>query len=370
MRICHIIESAGGGSGQVVLDLARHGLDNGDDVTVLYARNRAESKFIDALTVLPGLKTLTSPMQRKVGLGDIKSAWRLFETLKKAGPFDIIHAHSSKAGALARIAGFALPGTVIYTPHCFYSMTPGASRKFYAAIEFILSWLGPKIVLVSQNEFRHARQIKIPRRKLVLIPNGISGGFPVEREQARKNLGVDEDTVVVGFVGRLEAQKNPMRALRAFRRIAGQFPRMRMVMIGDGSLRPAVENGLAEFGLKDRVFLLGQCDARSVIPAFDCLLCSSDFEAMPITFLEALAAGVPIVTTPVGGIEEAVVEGRTGFIARTRDEEGLAAALTRFLNLDIEERRKMMGASFNRAALYTAETMGTKYRELYKSFAV
>jgi hypothetical protein len=113
LRICHVLEASGAGSGQAVLALARRGLSRGDDVTLVYAPDRAEPAFVAALSALPGLKTHSIPMQRKVGGRDIFDGWRLYCLLRRIGPFDFIHGHSSKAGVLARIANISLPGTTI-----------------------------------------------------------------------------------------------------------------------------------------------------------------------------------------------------------------------------------------------------------------
>ena len=286
MRICHIIESAGGGSSQVVINLARYGLEQGDEVTVIYAPDRAEAKVVAALQALPKIKRITLPMQRAVGLHDIRDAYRLFFTLRKAGPFDIIHGHSSKAGALSRFAGLFLPGTVIYTPHAFYSMMLGKS-PIYGVIERVLSWLGPCVVGVSLGEFRHGEQLGINKSKLFLIPNGTSPHFTVSREEARRHLGADENSILFGFVGRLEAQKNPVRTVDAFARIIGSFPNAHLVMVGDGLLLAEVEAERARLNMEKYIDLLGYCDARTVIPGLDCLISSSEFETLPISFLES-----------------------------------------------------------------------------------
>jgi hypothetical protein len=112
-RICHVLEASGDGSGQTVLALVRRGISRGDDVTLVYALDRAEPAFVAALSALPGLKTHSIPMQRNVGGRDIFDGWRLYCLLRRIGPFDFIHAHSSKAGVLARIAGISLPGTTL-----------------------------------------------------------------------------------------------------------------------------------------------------------------------------------------------------------------------------------------------------------------
>lgn len=365
MRICHVLETGGGGSAQVVLHLARYALDQGDEVTVLYAPDRAEFGFVAALSSLSGIQIVQSPMRRTVGLRDLCDGWLLFQMLRRVGPFDIIHAHSSKGGALARLAGLFLPGTVVYTPHCFFSMNPGTSRK-YALIERTLSWISTKIIVVSQDELRHALEIGIAKNKLVLIPNGVAGSITFSRNQARKMVGVDGDAVVIGFIGRLEPQKNPIRAIQVFCKIASRFPFVRLIMVGDGTLRAAVEEALTDLDLRNRVSLLGHYDARIVVPAFDCLLCSSDFEAFPVVFLEALAAGVPIVTTPVGGAEEAVVDGVTGFVAKARTTEALVSAAEEFLLCPLDQRQKMFKNAKEHADLFTIEITGAKHAELYR----
>lgn len=366
MRICHVLETGGGGSAQIVFQLARFALDQGEDVTILYAPDRAESGFITALSSLSGIQIAQLPMSRSVGPRDFRDCWRLYQLLRRIGPFDIIHAHSSKAGALARLASlFLKDAVVVYTPHCFFSMTPGAPRA-YALIERALSWISTKIVAVSEHEFQHALEIGIQKDKVTVIPNGIGRSCRSSRDEARKLLGVDDATIVIGFVGRLEPQKNPVRAILAFREIASRYPHVRLVMIGDGKLRAAVEETLGVLNLGSRVSLLGYYDAGLVIPGFDCLLCSSNFEAFPVVFLEALAAGVPIVTTPVGGAEETVIDGVTGFIAEAATAEALASATEKLLLCSADQRQKMVENAKSHSRLFTIETMGARYTELYK----
>jgi glycosyltransferase involved in cell wall biosynthesis len=365
MRICHIIEAAGGGSGQVVINLARYGLSQGDKVTVVYAPERAEPKFVAGLQALENIKLLTSPMQRAVGLHDISDSWSLFRTLRKAGPFDVIHGHSSKAGALSRLVGPFLPGTVVYTPHAFYSMMPGTSAV-YGYIELGLSWLCSCVIAVSLGEFHHGKKLGIEETKLFLIPNGTTPQFTASREEARRRMGVDETRILFGFVGRMAPQKNPLRLIAAFARVVKTFPTAHLVMVGDGQLRAKAQGERDRLNLQSNIDFLGHYDARAVIPGFDCLICSSDFETLPISFLECLSAGVPIVTTPVGGIEEAIVEDKTGFASRDFSTESLAEAILQYLACSPEQRQQMSANALEHSKLYTAEIMGEKYTNMYQ----
>jgi glycosyltransferase involved in cell wall biosynthesis len=179
---------------------------------------------------------------------------------------------------------------------------------------------------------------------------------------------VEKNRILFGFVGRLEEQKNPIRAMTAFAKITGACSNARLVMVGDGRLRPAIEAERTRLNVEKYIDVLGHCDARAIIPGLDCMIGSSDFETLPISFLEALAAGVPIVTTPVGGIEEAISEGQTGFVAKTPSVGDLANALVNFLNLSVAQRQKMAEVARERSSLFTSETMGDKYRSLYKQY--
>ncbi|MDR3450394.1 MAG: glycosyltransferase family 4 protein [Alphaproteobacteria bacterium] len=369
MRICHVLETSGGGSAQVVHELVRYGLEQGDAVTVIYAPDRADAGTIARLSALPGVRMLASPMQRKIGPRDVADGWKLYRLLKQNGPFDIIHGHSSKAGALTRVAGLFLPGKVIYTPHGFYSMMPG-TPAYYGWIEWLLSWLGPAVVSVSLGEFRHSEQLGIASRKLFLIPNGASPRFTATREEARRKLGVDEETVLFGFIGRMEPQKNPMRAIDAFAQAAADFPNARFVMLGDGSLFDAAKAERDRLGMQTRIDLPGMRQARDLIPGFDCLIGSSDFETLPISFLECLHAGVPIVTTPIGGCEEAIIEGRTGFAARDFSTAALATKIRHYLDANAAQRRLMADAALQQSSLFTADIMAAKYRDLYRRLVI
>jgi len=355
MRICHVLETSGGGSGRVVYELARHGLENGDDVTIIYAPDRADPSYVSLLASLADLRLFSCPMQRKIGLRDIIDAWNLYRLIRTEGPFDIIHGHSSKAGALSRIAGI------------FYSMMPNASR-LYGAIEWILSWLTPCIISVSQGEFRHSEQLGILKSKLYLVPNGTTPHFASSRALTRQALGIEDNCTLFGFVGRMEPQKNPLRAIEAFAIAAANFPEARFILVGDGGLKSAAEAECAGLNLKKSVTLLGAYDALRIIPGFDCLIGSSEFETLPISFLECLSAGVPIVTTPIGGVEEVITDGVTGFAARDFTKEALAEAIGQYLGSSPQERTQMSKAALKRSKLYTASIMGDKYRELYKRF--
>jgi hypothetical protein len=128
-------------------------------------------------------------MRREVGAHDLMDAWRLYRCLRRAGPFHVIHGHSSKAGALARISGQFFPKAIIvYTPHAFVTMAPGVSC-FYGAIEKILSLFCDAVIVVSDFEKEHALKcIGIDKRKVAVISNGVQTSGSSDRAATRREL--------------------------------------------------------------------------------------------------------------------------------------------------------------------------------------
>jgi glycosyltransferase involved in cell wall biosynthesis len=365
MRVCHVIESAGTGAGQVVIDLATFGAASGDNVTVICALERAENHFLKTIASLPGVKLIFTPMRRDIGLHDLFHAALLLSRLKKHGPFDIIHGHSSKAGALVRIVGIFLPKTKkVYTAHGFITMAPKASRA-YRYIEKILAYFCNAVIAVSEGEGRHALSLGIPSSKVKVIPNGTKVEGQIPRFEARQELNIPGNVTALGFVGRLESQKNPVLAIEALALASKQYPDVNLYMIGEGSLLPDIQQAMAKRGIQNNVHLLGYCNGRRLMAAFDALLGSSDYETLPITFIEALNAGVPIVTRYVCGVEEAIREGQTGFLAKTQDAEGLAEAIKSFAATTKEQRAVMREKTREHAKYFTQERMGSSTRTLY-----
>lgn len=365
MRICHVVE-CGGGVGNVILDLVEAGVAAGDDVTVIYSAARAWPQFVEKLKSFGTVKLIPLKMQRAVGLHDLADCLALYKTLRTAGPFDVINAHSSKAGALVRLLRFFLPKTaLVYTPHAFMTMAPDAS-PIYGWIEGLLSKFCDAIICVSQMEKQHAlKQLHISKRLLNVIPNGVDTSFVYDRASARERLGLTPSSFVVGFVGRLEAQKNPLLAVRVFAKAYAQRPNLKLVMVGYGALQPAVDETCKEAGISDSVQILHDLNARELIGGFDCLLCTSAYESFGLVILEALAAGVPVVTTPVGIAEDAITSSLMGKIAFDFDEKILVKGLIELCDADATRREQIAQATKAQAKKFDVKNMTQATRALY-----
>jgi glycosyltransferase involved in cell wall biosynthesis len=360
MRICHVIESASGGSAAILAMLALHAVRRGHETHVVYSPDRADERLVESLKA-GGTIVTSVPMRRSVGPHDVRDGLRLRQALRSLGPLDVLHSHSSKAGALVRTAGRFSGTAQIYSPHGFYTMT-GQAPFYVGPVERALALLTDRIIAVSNYERRHALELGIAENKVSIVVNGVAPFEPLARDEARRELGLDTSAFVVGFVGRLAEQKDPVAAVETALALPGDI-RAQLVIIGDGDLRAAAQARASGSG--HRVVFAGGRNAKRLMSAFDCLLCTSNYEGMPVSFLEALNCGVPIVSFPVGGTEELVQENVTGFITAPQPTAA-AKAIEQVARLSAPERRRLEQSCRDLAAHYSDAAMGDATIALYR----
>ncbi len=357
MKILLVIEAAGGGSGLHVVDLARGLCAQGHAVSVFYATARAEPSFVAGLEELPLTHLKGLEMARAVGPADLGAYLRLKKAVQERGPFDVIHAHSSKAGALSRALPRRLAKAFCYTPHAFRTMDPtmGKAGAFvYGTIEKILGRLRTDALIpVSVAEENHANNRGIAPSHTYLVVNGVANFNPLPRAEARAQMGVAEGEFVAGFIGRLCPQKDPVRFVKAVGLARKSAPNIRGVVIGDGELRAEAE---AANTTKAATFL-GWQDAPALLSGFDCLVMTSAYEAMPYTLLEALHAHLSIISSHVGGTEETLIDGENGMLlANDATPDSFANAIVSLAS-DEAKRAAFAAASAKLAESRTADKM-------------
>ena len=327
LRILHVIESCGG-SGRHVLDLAKGQILAAHDVTVIYSPNRAEESFLEELLSVKGLRTWPMPMKRAVCLHDAVSLRVLTGLVRQSGPYDILHGHSSKAGALIRLLPPWVSGARIYTPHAFRTMDPSLSqskRVVFAGLEKILAGVvrGP-ILTGSEQETEAGIDIGIRPAQLRRIPFAIDPGPLPTRQTARSGLNLADDVPVIGFVGRLATQKAPERVVEALAKM--QTTSTRLVMVGGGPLtQDALIASAAKMGVADRILFTGPLRGVDVMPAFDLFVIPSRYESLGYIFLEGLAAGIPMVATDVGIAKDVIQTEENGLIVENTDDPSVWA---------------------------------------------
>jgi glycosyltransferase involved in cell wall biosynthesis len=375
MRIVLAAEPTGGGVLRHVLDLAEGLPRRGFRVLLVHARRGIDGAFAERLERRGefGYETASLDVQRAPGGHDVGATVALRRTIRDFGGADVLHGHSSKAGALARLGRWSRARRVVYTPHAWYTQNPSlgaASRGAYQIIERVLAVVTDRIISVSRDEAEHAVALGIGRRKLVLIENGIETWAPSRvacaRAAPRAQLGLAADDVVVGFLGRLAPQKAPDVALQVFRRLLDARPDTRVVLAGDGPEGVRVRSLMGELGIADRVLTLPAANGPDVIPAFDLFLMTSRYEGFPYVLLEALAAGCAIVTTRVGGVADCVVEGVNGSVVDSLEPDPIARAVLAIVN-DPERLAGMRTQARDRAALFSIDRMLDRTADLYRS---
>jgi glycosyltransferase involved in cell wall biosynthesis len=266
--------------------------------------------------VLPHLQREVRPLADARAFGEI---WQLIRKLRP----DLLHLHTFKAGFLARLAGRILGIPSVYTIHAWLYGTAAVSRLSSALsgpCERLAAYWCERIITVSRAGARVLRGHRIGSpSKLVTIHNGL----PDCSERARLS---PTETPVITMVSRFIEGKDHELLLRAFACIP-KGPRLRLV--GDGPKRASVESLARELGIQEQVDFLGnRDDVASLLATSDMFVLASRSEMLPISILEAMRAGLPVIASDVGGVGEAVAHNENGFLVPSGSVSALAQALT------------------------------------------
>jgi glycosyltransferase involved in cell wall biosynthesis len=312
-------------------------------------------------------------------LRDAVAIVRLARVIRRVRPH-ILHTHTAKAGAVGRLAallaGDARPPIVVHTFH-------GHVLRGYfdplrtAGFRLLERWLATKttaLVAVSPQVRDDLVSLGVaPRERFVVVRVGIELEQRVAAErdgrgESRRVLGIGPDRFAVGWIGRMTGVKRTDDVLRAFRRLRDRGVDACLCMVGDGPDRPAVERRAHELGLmRDTLFLGYQEEVAPFYAAFDAMILPSINEGTPVSAIEALAAGRPVVATRVGGVPDVVREGEDGFLVEPGDVDALADRLAR-LAADPELRERLGAAGRARVIpRYSVERLVDDIDLLYRS---
>ena len=382
IRVAEILEATVGGTRRHLLDLLE-GLDrNRFEVTAVVSLKR-DPGFAREVARLraEGIDVITIPMiRRPAPIADFIALFRLCRVLER-GRFDVLHAHSSKAGLLARLAAriVGVPA-VVYTPHGFAFMIRANRllRSLYRLAERLARRWTDLFILVSPTEIEAAYEARLwpraapPHPVFVMIQNGIDPDtVGRDRNAARAALGLGDDDLVIASVGRLTRQKGHRYLVDAAQRVVSQLPSAKFVIIGEGELRHSLQRQIDRLGLGDFVRLAGQRDdVRRLYAGFDIFALPSLWEAGPYTLLEAQAAGCPTVATTAAACAELVGHGDAGICVPPANSDALAAAIIELLS-DSQRRATMSqrATDRSRAPERRLETQIARTADLYQRLA-
>ncbi|HWF07890.1 MAG TPA: glycosyltransferase family 4 protein [Bryobacteraceae bacterium] len=333
MKVLFLITRPERGGAQVhVLDLMR-GLRDRCDVEL--AAGDDEDRFLFEEAAKLGISCHVLPSLRQpVGvLRDARALVEISALLRRTRP-NLVHAHTSKAGVLGRLAASLHGVPAIFTSHS-WSFAEGTSWKWKAVgvpLERAAGRARGLIINVSEANRDLALKYKVaPAARMVTIHNGIP-------DEPWTYSEPDGDEPAIVMVARFAPQKNQAMLLDAIAQIRRPF---RVVFVGAGPTLAAVDEKARTMGLTGRVTFAGnRSDVPAILRQSAIFALPTNWEGFPISILEAMRAGLPIVASDVGGVREAVVDGDNGFLVRRDDTSQLRRSLQTLLD-DPEKRRRM-----------------------------
>jgi glycosyltransferase involved in cell wall biosynthesis len=299
----------------------------------------------------PEVEVRRVPLVRSVRPASDLAAYRAVRRLLKDDRPSLLHTHMAKAGSIGRSAALSSRSRPVlvhtFHGHVLEGYFKPSLREVFLRTERFLARRTDALIAVSGEVRDELLELGIGKPgQWRVIPLGLDlSGFmqpsgPLARP-LRDELGLDAEDVLLGIVGRLVPIKDHATALRALARL----PRnVHLAIVGDGEDRPKIAELITSMRLGDRVHLLGwRMDMPEVMSSFDVVILSSRNEGSPVALIEALASGVPVVATDVGGVRSVVTPGESGYLVPAGDATSMAKAIS--VLLDDPDRRRRMGAA-------------------------
>jgi glycosyltransferase involved in cell wall biosynthesis len=281
---------------------------------------------------LPGLSRDLSPVH------DAVAAWRIARIIRRVRP-DVVHTHTAKAGAIGRAAALlAGPGRRPVVVHTFHGHVlrgyfGTAGTLLFRGIETALARVTDRLIAVSPEVRDELVGLHVaPREKFSVVRLGIEleprVRFEGDAGEVRRRHGIPADKFVVGWFGRMTAVKRTEDLLTMLAGVRVRGVDALLLLVGDGDDRERLEQRAHDLGLARSCLFVGyQEDVAPWYAICDAVVLTSASEGTPVTIIEALAAGRPVVATRVGGVPDVVEEGETGFLVRPHDTHALAERL-------------------------------------------
>lgn len=359
VRVLHVVHHLQPGGMEYGLIKLVNGLAGGPIESIICSTSAADPQM--ARLLAPGVRLVE--LERRVG-NDPRLVWQLYRLFRRERP-DIVHSHAwgtlvegLVAARLARVP------VVMHGEHGTLQLKPyqvWLQRWAWSRVDHLLS-------VSSRLAERMSVAVGVPLGRITVLRNGVdlTRFGSISREEARLELGITGDVVVIGHVGRLVPVKDQAALVHAAAVLRDRGDRFRVLIVGDGPLRGELEQQVADMDLGTCVQFLGhRADVERFFAALDVYVLCSRSEGMPNTILEAMASGVPVVSTNVGGADELVVEGETGFLVPAGQVRALAEAL-HCLVVDRQLRRALGAAGQARAeAKFSVAAMLTAYEDAY-----
>jgi glycosyltransferase involved in cell wall biosynthesis len=361
MKIIQIITGSPsfGGAEAHVRDLATGLIEQGHECIVMVGPPQG---LLTTQLRAVGVPVIEIPALRKAihPILDPLCLFQVVRALRRLQP-DIVATHTSKAGFIGRIAAAILRIPSFFTPHglSFIHRATGKPIRFRLALERLALPLGARIIAVCDAE-RHLANHMLPLTPgtIATIHNGIPDHVPTPR--------LVQTPVVITMVARFDIQKDHDTLLQALSQIPHLDWELRLA--GSGPLLPAIKRLAASYNLSPRIHFLEECsNVPALLAETDIFVLTSNWEAFPISILEAMREGLPILATDIGGVNEAVHDGVNGFLVTPKDSQRIAHCLSSLIRS--ADLRASMGAKSRQmfCQTFTSHRMLEKTETLYTS---
>ena len=274
----------------------------------------------------------------------------------------VVHTHASFSG---RIAGKLSGCQVVFTRHGIGKVKKDTLHRFMAHVTTKL--FTDAVIAVSRAVKVSMIDTGFPADMIKTIHNGIDlKGYDEVAPTLRVKYNISKDESIIGTVARLVPEKGCEYGIKAMPHILKEFPDTRLIIVGDGPLRPTLEELCRELGVADRIMFLGyRKDVEGLVADFDIFMMPSLTEGLSLALLEVMALGKPSVATEVGGTPEVIRSGTNGLLVPSKDERALARAVGDLLSSEIQAQKMGMMAKETVAKGFTAKLMADKTMDVY-----
>lgn len=321
----------GGPDKTILLSAERHNKEK-VSVVVAYIRDAGTKEFVIGRKAKE--RGITYHEIEERGKFDFRVLRAIRDLVKKYN-INLIHGHEYKSDLYAYLVRLSLwqrDIALVSTAHAWVML--GVKGALYRRLDLALMKRFDHLLAVSHATNQEMLAAGVPSSKITVIHNAIDTQAWGPRQQSsslRMELGLDDAFPVIGYVGRIDPEKDLETWLKAAAMVGRQYSRARFVLVGtgrDSNLRDSLSSLAAQLGIADQVVFLGYRDnLQPVYASFDMFMLTSRREGLPNCILEAMAMGLPVVTTDVAGAKELVINGATGFVLPQGDVEGLGNAL-------------------------------------------
>jgi glycosyltransferase involved in cell wall biosynthesis len=345
-QVIHLIDDLRvGGAQRLLLTFATEAMKRGVRTGVISLTEDLHVSIASQLRIA-GVEVMSCPSESKRELLDVPRLLRLIRLIRQSSAA-VIHTHLTYSNILGTIAGRIAGKPVVNSFHGLPSTARGSSVM--NLVEYrVLDLFSNGIVAVG-DVVTQRHQPFLRRQTILTVPSAVHPVAAITEEQRRKHrveLIGDDQRILILSLGRLTEEKGYLDLMRAFKIILGRVPSCALVIIGDdrGPHAELIKDELLRLDLKGHVYLLRPRDqVHELLGAADIYICSSHSEGLPLSLLEAMSAGLPVIATRVGAIPD-VIDESNGLLVPSQDVHALAGALETFIHSPNRRRLLADGA--------------------------